>query len=82
MAMRQGYERALRQAPSSPAVNLKSLATTIGNPLQGLVRHVGILPASARARLIYDPAQDPDFYLGGFALDDYFPARSPPNQGL
>ena len=73
MAMRQGYEYALRQAPSSPAINLKSLATPIGTPLQGLVRNVGILPAPARARLTYDPTRDPDFYLGGFALDDYFP---------
>ena len=73
MAMRQGYERALRQAPSAPAVNLKSLAAPIGNPLQGLVRHVGILPAPDRARLTYDPTRDPDFYLGGFAIDDYFP---------
>ena len=73
MAMRQGYELALRHAPSSPAINLKSLATPIGNPLQGLVRNVGILPATARARLTYDPARNPDFYLGGFALDDYFP---------
>ena len=73
MAMRQGYELALRHAPSSPAINLKSLATPIGNTLQGLVRNVGILPATARARLTYDPARNPDFYLGGFALDDYFP---------
>ena len=73
LAMRQGYERALRQAPSSYAINLKSLATPIGTPLQGLVRNVGILPAPARARLTYDPTRDPDFYLGGFALDDYFP---------
>ena len=73
LAIRQGYERALRQAPSSPAVNLQSLAAPIGNPLQGLVRNVGILPAPARARLTYDPTRDPDFYLGGFALDDYFP---------
>ena len=73
LAMRQGYERALQQAPSAPAINLKSLATPIGNPLQDLVRNVGILPAPARARLTYDPTRDPDFYLGGFALNDYFP---------
>ena len=73
MRWRQGYEYALRQAPSAPVINLKSLATPIGNPLQGLVRNVGILPAPARARLTYDPTRDPDFYLGGFALDDYFP---------
>ena len=73
MAMRQGYELALRHAPSAPAINLKSLATPIGDPLQGLVRNVGILPATARARLTYDPTRNPDFYLGGFALDDYFP---------
>ena len=73
LAMRQGYERALQQAPSAPAINLKSLATPIGNPLQGLVRNVGILPAPARARLTYDPTRDPDFYLGNFPLDDYFP---------
>ena len=70
LAMRQGYERALRQAPSSPAINLKPLAKSRGDPL---VSHVGILPAAARARLTYDPTRDPDFYLGGFALDDYFP---------
>ena len=73
MAMRQGYELALQHAPSSPAINLKSLAAPIGDPLQGLVRNVGILPATARARLTYDPTRNPDFYLGGFPLDDYFP---------
>ena len=73
MRWRQGYEYALRQAPSSPAINLKSLATPIGNPAWGLVRNVGILPAPARARLTYDPTRDPDFYLGNFPLDDYFP---------
>ena len=70
---RQGYEYALRQAPSSPVINLKSLATPIGTPAWGLVRNVGILPAPARARLTYDPTRDPDFYLGNFPLDDYFP---------
>ena len=73
MRWRQGYEYALRQAPSSPVINLKSLATPIKGPLQGLVRNVGILPATARARLTYDPARDPDFYLSNFPLDDYFP---------
>ena len=75
MRWRQSYEYALRQAPSSPVINLRSLATPIeiGTRLRGRVRHVGILPAPARARLTYDPTRDPDFYLGNFPLDDYFP---------
>ena len=70
LAMRQGYEHALRQAPSSPAINLKSLTKSMEDPI---IYNVGILPASARARLTYDPTRDPDFYLSNFALDDYFP---------
>ena len=70
LAMRQGYEYALRQAPSSPAINLKSLAKSMKDPI---IYNVGILPAPARARLTYDPARDPDFYLSNFPLDDYFP---------
>ena len=64
---RQGYEYALRQAPSSPVINLRSLANSI------LEHNVRILPAPARARLTYDPNRDPDFYLSNFPLDDYFP---------
>ena len=70
MRWRQGYEYALRQAPSSPVINLRSLAKSMEDPLDYNVR---ILPAPARARLTYDPTRDPDFYLGNFPLDDYFP---------
>ena len=71
LAMRQGYEYALRQAPSAPAINLKkSLARSMEDQPTHNVR---ILPAPARARLTYDPTRDPDFYLGNFPLDDYFP---------
>ena len=69
LAMRQGYERALRQAPSSPAINLKFFRS------KGvlLVPNAEILPAPARARLTFDPTRDPDFYLSNFPWDDYFP---------
>ena len=74
MRWRQTYEYVLRQAPSAPAINLKSLAMPIEiGTWWGHGRHVEILPAPARARLTYDPTRDPDFYLGNFPLDDYFP---------
>ena len=60
MAMRQGYEHILRQAPAS-IINVKRQGW--GASPRQINHHVQILPPAARNRLTYDPKRDPDFYL-------------------
>ena len=62
MAMRQGYEHILRQAPAS-VINMKPQGR-VSAPRQINI-HVQILPAAARSRFTHDPSRDPDFYLSG-----------------
>ena len=77
MAMRQGYEYILRQAPAS-IINMKPQGKA-PSPRQ-INRNVRILPAAARNRFTYDRRRDPDFYLASNAgvappsvLEDSFP---------
>ena len=60
MAMRQGYEHILRQAPAS-IINMKPQGRE-SSPRQ-INPHVRILPAAVRNRFTYDRSRDPDFYL-------------------
>ena len=77
MAIRQGYEHILRQAPAS-IINMKPQGKA-PSPRQ-INRNVQILPAAARNRFTYDRRRDPDFYLASNAgvtppsvLEDSFP---------
>ena len=66
MVLRQGYEHILRQGPAS-TINMKPRGWVSSTQLVN--RNVQILPAAARSRFTYDPARDPDFYLGSNAIN-------------
>ena len=66
LMLRQGYEHILRQAPASN-INMRPRGW-VSSPRQ-VNRNVQILPAAARNRFTYDPKRDPDFYLGGNAIN-------------
>ena len=66
MMLRQGYEHILRQGPAS-TINMKSRGWVSSTQLVN--RNVQILPPAARNRFTYDPARDPDFYLGSNAIN-------------
>ena len=79
MMLRQGYEHILRQTPAS-TINMRP--RVVGTAMVGVVgvatvadinRNVQILPAAARSRFTFDPARDPDFYLGGNAEKSFLP---------
>ena len=79
MMLRQGYEHILRQTPAS-TINMRP--RVVGTAMVGVVgtatvadinRNVQILPEAARSRFIFDPARDPDFYLGGNAEKSFLP---------
>ena len=79
MMLRQGYEHILRQTPAS-TINMRP--RVVGTAMVGVVgaatvadinRNVQILPATARSRFTFDPARDPDFYLGGNAEKSFLP---------
>ena len=65
MMLRQGYEHILRREPVS-TINMRP--RTVPAPAD-INRNVQILPAAARNRFTYDPARDPDFYLGSNAIN-------------
>ena len=60
MALRQGYEHILRQAPAS-TINMRPRGW-VPSPRQ-VNRNVQILPPAARNRFTYNPRRDPEFYL-------------------
>ena len=68
LSLRQGYEYILRHYPAA-AINMRPRGFPLfdkgGNEIN---QNVEMLPARARSRFTYDPNQDPDFYLGGNAL--------------
>ena len=66
LMLRQGYEHILRHAPAS-TINMRPRGW-VSSPRQ-VNRNAQILPAAARNRFTYDPKRDPDFYLGGNAIN-------------
>ena len=68
LSLRQGYEHILRRS-SAAAINMRPRGFPLfdkgGNEIN---QNVEMLPATARSRFTYDPNRDPDFYLGGNAL--------------
>lgn len=68
LSLRQGYEHILRHYPAA-AINMRPRGFPLfdkgGNEIN---QNVEMLPARVRSLFTYDPNRDPDFYLGGNAL--------------
>ena len=77
MMLRQGYEHILRQMPAS-TINMRPRGVGAATPVADINRNVQILPAAARSRFTFDPARDPDFYLGGNTEKRFLPKVSFP----